>query len=269
MIRAIGLVRDFTTGHRRRRRTVHAVDGIDLTVSDGETVALLGPNGAGKTTTMRMLTTLDTPTCGEILIGDLPVTGPSSVSDAARARRLIGYVPQGGGTNPTAHVLDEIVDHAMLYGLSRREATGRTRDLLSRLTLTGLEERPCAALSGGRRRRVDLAAGLAHRPRLLILDEPSVGLDPQARADLWELVTDLRRTEGLTVLFSTHYLEEAADIADRVVFIDRGRVVADGVPDQLIREICGEGENATLDDVFRTLTGTSAGGQDGIRDSAA
>lgn len=255
MIKATELVREFTTGRRRDRHLVRSVDGVDLRVDDGEIVALLGPNGAGKTTTMRMLSTLEVPDDGSITIDGIDV----STRTSAEVRRRIGYVPQGGGTNPTARVLDEVVDHAMLYGQSRTDAMARARALFARLDLTDLAQRPCAALSGGQRRRVDLAAGMVHDPRLLILDEPTVGLDPQARADLWNLVGDLRRTDGLTVLLSTHYLEEASTVADRVVIIDHGRVVADGEPARLIGETCGEREGVTLDDVFRALTGHGDG----------
>ncbi|GAA3068434.1 ABC transporter ATP-binding protein [Streptosporangium carneum] len=239
MIRTSGLSKSFPGG-------VNAVRGVDLAVEAGEIVGFLGPNGAGKTTTMRMLTTLLRPTGGVAT-----VAGRDLLADPRGVRRRIGYVSQGGGTNPATPVGDELELHAMLYGMRRGPARERIGEILERLDLSGLESRPAGALSGGQRRRFDLAFGLVHGPSLLFLDEPTTGLDPQSRANLWAHVTRLREEEGLTVFLTTHYLEEADALADRLFVIDHGAIVAEGTPAEL------KGGTGTLDDVFLSITGRS------------
>ena len=224
MITTRGLARRFVTG----KRTVEAVRGVDLDVEPGTIVAVLGPNGAGKTTTLRMLATLLRPTGGTATIG-----GYDLLTQQVAVRRCIGYVAQSSGTVGERRVSEEIELQARLHGLSKVEARRRVPEVAARLDLAGLERRLCGTLSGGQRRRVDLALGLVHAPGLVFLDEPTAGLDPQSRAHLWEYIRSIRAEEGVAVLLTTHYLEEADSLADRVVVIDHGLVVAEGSPQQL------------------------------------
>ncbi|MFF0559003.1 ABC transporter ATP-binding protein [Streptomyces sp. NPDC020472] len=221
VISTAGLARTFPT----RNGPVEAVRGIDLTVRPGEILGLLGPNGAGKTTTLRMLTTLLPPTGGAAT-----VAGHDLVEEPAAVRRRIGYVAQSGGLDPQETVRSELVMQGRLYGLDRRRAAARAEELAADLGLTGLLDRKTPALSGGQRRRLDLAMGLTHRPEVLFLDEPTTGLDPGSRADLWALVRRLRDEHGTTVVLTTHYLDEADALADRLVIVDEGTVVAEDSP---------------------------------------
>jgi ABC-2 type transport system ATP-binding protein len=246
MIEARGLARTFRTRGRGRGNTVEAVRGIDLQVDGGEIVGLLGPNGAGKTTTQRMLATLLEPTAGEAT-----VAGCDLRRDPIGVRRQLGYVSQTGGTNPAAKVDDELVTQAQLYGMSRRAAATRARELLAELDLAELGDRLIKTLSGGQRRRLDIALGLMHEPRLVFLDEPSTGLDPQTRANLWSHIRALRDRRGGTILLTTHYLEEADALCDRILIIDAGRIVASGTPAELKRRISGDLVTFEVDDVGR------------------
>ncbi|MCF6744795.1 ATP-binding cassette domain-containing protein [Blastococcus sp. KM273128] len=231
MIHARGLARTF----RKRKQEVHAVVGVDLDVAAGEIVGFLGPNGAGKTTTLRMLTTLLEPTAGTAT-----VAGCDLRTDPVGVRRRIGYVSQSGSTAPEARAGEEVVDHARLYGMSTAEATERGRQLFAELDLDGLWERQPKAMSGGQRRRLDIAVGLIHVPELVFLDEPTTGLDPQARANLWEHIRGLREDRGTTVFLTTHYLDEADALCDRIMVIDHGAIVAEGTPDQLKSQVGGD-----------------------------
>ncbi|BDT92256.1 ABC transporter [Nocardia sputorum] len=230
MIKARELEQIFHSRRRRGRTAerVHAVKGVTFDVAEGEIVSCLGPNGAGKTTTLRMLTTLLPPTSGEALVAGFDIA-----TDSRQVRRNIGYVSQAGSTNAAATALDEVTDHGMLYGLSKKEARHRAGILFEQLDLMGLERRQCKSMSGGQRRRLDLAIGIVHDPRLLILDEPSVGLDPQSRANLWDHIRRLRADRQATVLLTTHYLDEADALSDRVIVIDDGRIIADDTPESL------------------------------------
>jgi ABC-2 type transport system ATP-binding protein len=236
IIEASGLARTF----RNKKRTVEAVRGVDLTVEAGEIVGFLGPNGAGKTTTLRMLTTLLRPTAGTAT-----VAGADLLADPVGVRRRIGYVPQGigatmGGTDPLCQVREELVDQAGLYHLPAARAAERARLLIDQLDLTGLEDRQVKTLSGGQRRRLEIALGLVHEPPLVFLDEPTTGLDPQSRSNLWQHVANLRTGLGSTVFLTTHYLEEADVLCDRVFIIDHGEIVAVGTPDELKRRVSGD-----------------------------
>jgi ABC-2 type transport system ATP-binding protein len=236
------------------RGVVEAVRGIDLDVAAGEIVGLLGPSGAGKTTTQRMLATLLVPTAGEARIA-----GRDLLRDPVGVRRQLGYVAQGGGTNPAAKVDEELVTQAQLYGMSRKAAEARARALRETLDLAELGDRLIKTLSGGQRRRLDIALGLMHEPRLVFLDEPSTGLDPHSRANLWTHIRGLRDGSGTTILLTTHYPGEADALCDRIFIIDHGKIVASGTPAELKRRISGALHVAhpTLDDVFLTLTGRS------------
>ncbi|WP_336318688.1 ABC transporter ATP-binding protein [Streptomyces lavendofoliae] len=245
IISTAGLAHTFRT----RGGPVDAVRGIDLTVRTGEILGFLGPNGAGKTTTLRMLTTLLAPTGGAAT-----VAGCDLVGDPAGVRRRIGYVAQSGGVDLSVSVREELVTQGRLYRLSRAEAAGRADELAHDLDLTGVLDRPCAALSGGQRRRLDIALGLTHRPEVLFLDEPTTGLDPGSRADLWRLVRRLRDAYGTTVFLTTHYLDEADELSDRLVVVDKGAVVAEGTPAALKERYAGSA-GASLQDTFLAITG--------------
>jgi ABC-2 type transport system ATP-binding protein len=236
IIEASGLARTF----KARKREVHAVRGVDLTVDEGEIVGFLGPNGAGKTTTLRMLTTLLRPTSGTAV-----VAGADLLRDPVGVRRRIGFVPQAigqtmGGTDNQAKVMEELFDQAALYHMAKSDGTKRAELLLNQLDLGGLDDRLVKTLSGGQRRRLEIALGLVHEPPLVFLDEPTTGLDPQSRSNLWDHIRKLRSDLGTTVFLTTHYLEEADALCDRVIIIDNGVTVATGTPEELKRQVSGD-----------------------------
>ncbi len=221
MITTTGLRRTFT----KKSSVVEAVRGIDLSVGDGELVAILGPNGAGKSTTLKMLTGLLAPTSGSAT-----VAGHDVVAHPDRVRQAIGYIGQGNSAGHYFRVADELASQAQFYGVPAAEGRRRASDLLAALDLVGLEKRTVNTLSGGQRRRLDVAMGLLNRPPLLFLDEPSTGMDPASRANLWEHVQRMRHEFGMTLVLTTHYLEEADRMAERVVVIDQGSIIADDTP---------------------------------------
>jgi ABC-2 type transport system ATP-binding protein len=237
MIQTEGLRRVF----RSRKGEVVAVAGVDLSAAEGEIVGFLGPNGAGKTTTIRMLVTLLPPTAGSAT-----VAGADLLRQPGEVRRRIGYVAQGGGSDPTVTGRSELVLQARLFGASRSAARAAADRLLERFDLTACADRPSGTWSGGQRRRLDLALGLVHRPKLVFLDEPTTGFDPQSRANLWDEIRDLR-WNGTTVLLTTHYLEEADALCDRLAILDGGRIVAEGTPDELKRQIAGDVVTVVVD----------------------
>lgn len=231
MIRTSGLTKHFMV----KKATVEAVRGLDLEVEHGELVALLGPNGAGKSTTLRMLTTLTPPTSGSA-----EVAGHDVVTGQREVRNRIGYIGQGNGAGHSQRGRDELVSHAKAYGVRRADARSRAAELISSLDLETVADRVVSSLSGGQRRRLDIAMGLIHAPDLLFLDEPSTGLDPQNRANLLEHIRALRASHDTTVVLTTHYLEEADAIAERVIIIDHGRVIADDTPERLKADYAGD-----------------------------
>jgi len=235
MIHARGLSRTFDTKHGREKKQVLAVQGVDLDVEAGEIVGFLGPNGAGKTTTLRMLTTLLKPTAGTATVAGFDVA-----TQAVDVRRSIGYVSQSGSTSPEAQAGEEIVDHGMLYGISKQQAEARGHELFEQLDLGGMWTRQPRTLSGGQRRRLDIAMGLVHDPKLVFLDEPTTGLDPQARANLWTHISALRSEHGSTVFLTTHYLDEADALCDRILVIDHGEIVASDTPETLKQQVAGD-----------------------------
>jgi len=228
------LTRDLRRTFASRRGLVEAVAGIDLTVNAGEIFGFLGPNGAGKTTTLRMLATLLAPTGGEA-----SVAGFDLRREPNRVREHVGYVGQQPGADPSLTGRTELVFQGRLYRMSAAEARQRADELLSVLKLTDCADRATETYSGGQRRRLDVGLGLMHRPRLLFLDEPATGLDPQSRAHLWDEVRRLR-DGGTTIFLTTHYMDEADALCDRIAIIDHGKVVAEGTPQALKAEIAGD-----------------------------
>jgi ABC-2 type transport system ATP-binding protein len=224
-IEVLGLVREFKNGPR-------AVDGIDLAVAPGEIYGFLGPNGAGKSTTVLMLTTLLPPTAGTAR-----VAGHDIVRDGPAVRATIGAALQEAALDPLLTGRDHMRLQTTLQGLPKADRRARGDELLESLGLSDAADRKVGGYSGGMKRRLDLALALVHRPRVLFLDEPTTGLDPSSRADLWQEVSRLAREEGVTVFLTTQYLEEADVLADRVGIIDHGRIVAEGTPDALKAEI--------------------------------
>ncbi|MEZ0096102.1 ATP-binding cassette domain-containing protein [Streptacidiphilus sp. EB129] len=222
------LAQDLTKTYKTKNGLVEAVVGVSFEVAQGEIVGFLGQNGAGKTTTLRMLTTLLKPTSGSAR-----VAGYALASDAQGVRRKIGYVAQSGGTSPSASARSELVLQGRLYQMHQADAVRRADQLIREFDLEDLAERPTITLSGGQRRRLDIALGLTHQPAVLFLDEPSAALDPQSRNLLWDHVRKVRENYGTTVFLSTHYLDEADALCDRVLIIDHGRVVAEDSPANL------------------------------------
>lgn len=267
IIEARGLRKTFTARRGRgRTEQVEAVRGVDLEVEAGQIFAVLGPNGAGKTTTIRMLATLIPPTAGTAR-----VAGHDVAREPGKVRRSIGYVGQAGGLDENSPGRAGLVFAGRLGGMSRRQAEARSEELLAAFGLAEFADRPVRTLSGGQKRRFSLAVGLVDRPPLFFLDEPTTGLDPQNRANLWDEVRSLRR-QGTSVLLTTHYLEEADALCDRLVIIDHGLVVAEGSPAELKKEVAGDvvtlklGDSA--EDVASGPGGVLSAGGPGVNESA-
>jgi ABC-2 type transport system ATP-binding protein len=221
---------------------VRALDGLGFTVEAGTVFGLLGPNGAGKSTTVRILTTLSRPDSGQA-----SVAGVDVLAQPERVRRAIGLVAQRSGVDLEATGRENLTLQGQVYGLRGAELRGRVGDLLGRFGLAEAADRVARGYSGGMQRRLDIAMGLIHRPRVLFLDEPTTGLDPEVRADMWAEIAHLA-AEGLTILLTTHYLEEADRLAGRLAIVDRGRVVAEGSPNELKGELRGDAIHVELGD---------------------
>jgi ABC-2 type transport system ATP-binding protein len=234
MIETRGLRKSFRSREGRQTKTVDAVRGVNLQVAEGEIFGFLGPNGAGKTTTLRMLATLIEPDGGEATIA-----GADLRKDPAEVRRRIGYVAQGGSTWDESTAREELVLQARMYGIGKAEAHRRAARALDAFQLTEYGDRKCKTYSGGQRRRVEIALGIIHEPKIVFLDEPTSGLDPQSRAHMWDEIRRLR-ADGMTVFITTHYLDEADALCDRIAIMDHGEVVAEGTPADLKREISGD-----------------------------
>jgi ABC-2 type transport system ATP-binding protein len=235
-----------------------AVDGVSFSVEPGEIFALLGPNGAGKTTTIRVVTTLLKPKEGVV-----EVFGLDTRRLTMRVRRLIGYVPQQLSIDSQLTGYENVWLFARLFDVPRRERGERIRHALSLVGLGDVAGRLSATYSGGMIRRLELAQALVNRPRMLVLDEPTIGLDPVARRSVWDRVLELRRELGMTVLLTTHYMEEADELCDRVALMDRGRICALGRPGRLKAEL---GPAASLEDVFRAYTNDGSENEGSLRD---
>jgi oleandomycin transport system ATP-binding protein len=235
-------------GLTKRFGATTAVDGIDLTIPEGTVFGLLGPNGAGKTTIVSMLATLTEPDAGQASVLGYDVT-----KQAHQVRQLIGLTGQYASLDETLTGTENLVLIGRLIGLPRKDAKERAAQLLRKFHLTSAAARAVKTYSGGMRRRLDLAASLVSVPQVLFLDEPTTGLDPRSRNDLWDIVRELVK-DGVTVLLTTQYLEEADQLADQIAVIDQGRVIAQGTSAEL-KELTGAD---TLDEVFLSLTGHDA-----------
>jgi ABC-2 type transport system ATP-binding protein len=240
MIRALNLSKNFGA--------VAAVRDISFEIAAGEIVAFLGPNGAGKTTTIKMLTTLLKPTSGKMELDGLdPASQPNEV------RKRFGIVFQDPSLDDELTALENMEIHGALYKVPRHLRAGRIEKLLALFELWERRREPAKRFSGGMRRRLEIARSLLHTPRILFLDEPTLGLDPQTRNQLWTQVKKLNQEEHVTVFLTTHYMEEAERVAQRVFIIDGGRLVAQGAPEELKQQT----HSSTLEQAFLALTGTT------------
>jgi len=206
-----------------------AVNGIDFEVRRGETFGLLGPNGAGKSTTMRMIACRSPLTSGELFVEGLDVR-----TQGRQIRSLIGVVPQDNNLDPDLNVIKNLIVYASYYGIPKKQAVGRAEELLQFIGMSERADAKIDHLSGGMKRRLMIARALLHEPRLLVLDEPTTGLDPQVRQEIWQKLEELRRVSGVTILLSTHYMDEAEKLCERLVVIDRGQILATGTPRDLV-----------------------------------
>jgi ABC-2 type transport system ATP-binding protein len=214
---------------------VTALDGLSLAVESGTIFGLLGPNGAGKSTTVRVLSTLTRPDSGSARVAGIDV-----LADPVRVRHAIGVVGQKHGADLEATGTENLALQGEFYGLTGRGLRSRVAESLERFGLADAADRQVKTYSGGMQRRMDIAMGLLHRPQVLFLDEPTTGLDPEARSDLWREIERLARDERMTILLTTHYLEEADRLASQLAIVDRGRVVVEGTPDRLKSDLNGD-----------------------------
>lgn len=226
-IEARGLVKTYSGG-------VRALDGLDITVESGKIFALLGPNGAGKSTTIKILTTLSRPD-----EGDARVAGVDVLRQPDQVRRVIGCVAQKSGVDRESTGRENLTLQGQFYGLCGAELKHRVNGLLHRFRLTDAADKVARTWSGGMQRKLDIAMGLIHRPEVLFLDEPTTGLDPEARSELWDEIAHLAQ-DGLTILLTTHYLDEADRLAERLAIVDRGKIVVEGTPDELKADLRGD-----------------------------
>ena len=222
-------------------KDVRALNDLSFAVPRGTVFGLLGPNGAGKSTTIKILTTLTLPNSGMATVAEIDVLRrPNDV------RRAIGVVTQRHGTDPQATGRENLVLSGRIHGIAKHDAQHRAAELLDRFGLTEAADRIVRTYSGGMQRKLDIALGLVHRPQVLFLDEPTTGLDPEARAQMWAEIRRLTRDEGITILLTTHYLDEADQLAERLAIVDRGRLVIEGTPEQLKSELRGDAVVAEL-----------------------
>ena len=234
-IEADGLVKSYPKG-------VTALDGLSFGVAPGRVFALLGPNGAGKSTAVKILTTLAKPDGGRAFVGRLDV-----VSNPDGVRRRIGVVAQGSAVDIQATGRENLRLQGQIHGIRGRAIEDRAQELLERFGLADAGDRVARGYSGGMQRRLDIAMALVHDPAVLFLDEPTTGLDPEVRADMWAEISRLAAARGKSVLLTTHYLEEADQLAEQIAIVDRGKVVAQGTPDELKRELRGDAIHVDLE----------------------
>lgn len=231
-----------------------AVDNISFEIKQGEIFAFLGPNGAGKSTTIKMLTTILKPTSGEIKINDFdPQIDPDSF------RHSFGIVFQDPSLDDELTAYENMEFHAALYGVPRKERKKKIEDLLKFVELLDRKNNLVKQFSGGMKRRLEIARGLLHHPKILFLDEPTLGLDPQTRNHMWNYLKELNKTEGITIFFTTHYMEEAEKIANRIAIIDHGKIIAAGSADDLKKQT----KTASLEEAFLSLTGKNLREEEG------
>ena len=241
---------------------VRALDGLSIAVEPGTVFGLLGPNGAGKSTAVKILTTLSRPDTGSARVAGIDV-----LREPGRVRRAIGSVGQRSSVDPAATGRENLVLQGRIYGLRGRALAARVDALLERFELAEAANRIAGTYSGGMQRKLDVAMGLVHEPRVLFLDEPTTGLDPEARAELWDEIGRLTARDGLTILMTTHYLEEADRLARRLAIVDRGRVVAEGTPEHLKAELRGDAIAVELREAASAGRAAATLGQiDGLRE---
>jgi ABC-2 type transport system ATP-binding protein len=243
---------------RKRYGDVQALDGVSFAVREGEVFGLLGPNGAGKSTTVRSLVTLTQPDSGEAFVAGHDVQRQQSA-----VRRAIGYVPQDSGVDELGTGRENLMLQGRVQGMSSKDVRARTTELLELVGIAEAADRIVKTYSGGMRRRLDIALGLVHRPRVLFLDEPTTGLDPEARVVMWEEVSRLAQAESLTILLTTHYLEEADQLANRLAIVSQGKVIVEGTPSELKAGLRGDAvqvdvDIASVDEAQRVLTSVGA-----------
>jgi ABC-2 type transport system ATP-binding protein len=238
-IEARGLIKTY-------RGDVRALDGVSLAAEAGSVFGLLGPNGAGKSTAVKILTTLSRPDSGEAF-----VAGHDVLRHPARVRLAIGCVAQKSGLDLQATGRENLLLQGRVYGMRGKALRSRAQELMDRFGLAEAADRTVKTYSGGMQRKLDVAVGLMHRPQVLFLDEPTTGLDPEARVDMWSEIARLAGDEGLTILMTTHYLEEADSLARRLAIVDRGKVVAEGTPDELKGEMRGDAIHVELEEQTR------------------
>jgi ABC-2 type transport system ATP-binding protein len=234
VIQTTALQKTFTSKERGKQKTVQAVKGIDLTVKRGQIFGFLGPNGAGKSTTQKMLSTLMQPTSGEA-----KVLGYDLVKDQCEIRKHVGFVSQAGGADLASTGLENLVLQAQLFGIDAVSAKKSAQEFATRFQMTSFADRAAQTYSGGQKRRLDIALGMIHNPRLLLLDEPTTGLDPQSRAYLWEEIKKLK-TEGVTIFLTTQYMDEADKLCDTIAIMDNGQIIITGTPEQLKDSVGGD-----------------------------
>ncbi len=228
---------------RKRYGEVQALDGVTFAVAEGEVFGLLGPNGAGKSTTVRVLVTLTDADDGDARVG-----GHDVRREADKVRGTIGYVPQDSGVDGFGTGRENLMLQGHVQGMGGRELRQRTDELLELVGIADAADRVVRGYSGGMRRRLDIALGLVHHPRVLFLDEPTTGLDPEARVEIWAEVSRLAQAESLTILLTTHYLEEADELADRLAIVSQGRIVVEGTPTELKARLAGDALQVELAD---------------------
>jgi ABC-2 type transport system ATP-binding protein len=242
---------------------VQALDGVSFSVAEGSVFGLLGPNGAGKSTSVRILTTLTRPEEGAAR-----VAGTDVLADPNGVRRAIGVVGQKSGVDPEATGRENLRLQGQVYDLPAHEREARIDELLERFRLTDAADRLVSGYSGGMQRRLDVALGLVSRPKVLFLDEPTTGLDPEVRAEMWQEIESLAGEHGVTVLLTTHYMEEADRLAARLAIVDQGRIVAEGSPDELKRELRGDAVHVELAAAANGNARTALDRVDGVRELA-